>query len=194
MNKWVLLLGCLIAVSSFAQTQRDIWMWTDSNGVTHYTDRPVEGAKKLSFNVSEPVAPPPSAQGVSAAAATSATEAPTEVEYRSLEIWQPENGESFFEADAAVDVRIRVDPDLADGDRLLLYLDGKLVEGEDNSREHVLTGVDRGAHSLTAVILDPKGNERIRSEPRVFHRKQPTIIAPAAVGPNVRPPARPRPR
>lgn len=192
MNKWVLLLGCLIATTTVAQTQREIWMWTDSNGVTHYTDRPVKGAKKLSFSVSEPEAPPPPPPGASVAPTEQA--APEAVKYRSLEIWQPENGESFFEADSVVNVRMRVDPDLAEGDRLLLYLDGKLVEGPEGSLEYALEGIDRGAHSVTAVILDPRGNEKIRSEPRVFHRKQPTIISPQAVGPNVRPPQRPRPR
>ena len=193
MNKWVLLLGCLIAATTVAQTQREIWMWTDSNGVTHYTDRPVPGAKKLSFSVSEPEAPPPPAPGTTSEVPAEPA-APEAVKYRSLEIWQPENGESFFEADTVVNVRIRVEPDLAEGDRLLLYLDGKLVEGPEGSLEYALEGIDRGAHSLTAVILDPRGNEKIRSEPRVFHRKQPTIISPRAVGPNVRPPQGPRPR
>jgi hypothetical protein len=41
------------------------------------------------------------------------------------------------------------------------------------------------------VIFDERGNERIRSQPRVFHVRQPTINAPAAVGPNLRPPAPP---
>jgi hypothetical protein len=31
------------------------------------------------------------------------------------------------------------------------------------------------------------GKEKIRSEPRVFHIKQPTVIQPQAVGPNLKP-------
>ena len=78
------------------------------------------------------------------------------------------------------------------GTRLLLYLDGKLVEGATNSESFTLTNLERGVHSLAAVIPDERGNEKIRSEPRVFHIRQPTINPPAAVGPNLRPPAPPQ--
>jgi hypothetical protein len=114
--------------------------------------------------------------------------------YRSLEIWQPENGESFFGADAAVTVRLRSDPERAAGHSLLLYLDGRLIESATNSDSYTLTNLERGVHSLAAVITDERGDEKIRSQPRVFHVRQPTINAPAAVGPNLRPrPAPPAP-
>jgi len=40
----------------------------------------------------------------------------------------------------------------------------------------------RGAHSLMAAILDAQGNAKIRSEPRVFHVQQPTLIERAPSG------------
>ena len=192
MKKWACFLCCLWAVGAAAQTRTEVWVWKDSNGVTQYSDRPVAGARKLEFTTSEPKAPPP----VTAAEKTAPAEdvAVADVKYRSLEIWQPSNGETFFGADTVVGVRIRMDPDLAEGDTLLLYLDGKLVEGPKNSREYQLSNLDRGVHSITSVITDRKGNEKIRSEPRVFHIRQASVIAPQAVGPNVRPPPRPTPR
>ncbi len=95
------------------------------------------------------------------------------MQYSSLEIWQPANDEAFFGADAEVNVRLRSDPPLAQGDRLLTYLDGTQLEGE-NALEHRLTGLNRGAHSLISVIVDGRGNERIRSAPVVFHMQQTT--------------------
>jgi hypothetical protein len=41
---------------------------------------------------------------------------------------------------------------------------------------------------MSAVILDAKGNEKIRSEPRVFHIRQTSVNPPQAVGPSLRPP------
>ena len=193
MNTRVLLLGCLLALSVQAQeSKRELWKWKDANGVTQYSDRPVPGATRVEMNTSAPVpaaAPaarpaPPAAQGKSAAG----------VQYQSLEIWQPANGESYFGADATVNVRMRSEPSLASGDRLLLYLDGKLIEGATNSYEHTLSNLERGVHSLAAVILDDKGNEKIRSEPRVFHIKLPTTIEPRAVGPALKPQPPPRPQ
>jgi hypothetical protein len=188
-----LLLGCLFALSSQAQeTKRELWTWTDANGVTHFSDRPVPGARQVAVTTSAPqprVAPP---QPESAATSSSPPEAAA-ISYRSLEIWQPTNGESFFGADAAVNVRVRSEPELSQGHTLLLYLDGKLVEGATNSDSYTITDLQRGVHSLAAVITDERGNEKIRSEPRVFHVRQPTVIPPAAVGPNLRPPVTPTP-
>jgi hypothetical protein len=44
------------------------------------------------------------------------------------------------------------------------------------------------------VILDAKGNEKIRSKPVVFHIKQVPASNPANRGPAVRPPPPPTPR
>src|SRR5512139_3400485 len=193
MKTRLLLLGCLVALSVQAQeTKRELWTWKDANGVTQYSDRPVPGAKRVELATSAP--PPAAAAPAPRAGSPAKPNAVASVRYQSLEIWQPENGESFFGADATVNVRLRSEPNLASGDRLLLYLDGKLVEGSENSYEHTLANLERGVHSLAAVILDDKGNEKIRSEPRVFHIKLPTTIEPRAVGPALRPQAPPKPQ
>ena len=192
MKTRVLLFGCLFALAVQAQeSKRELWMWKDANGVTQYSDRPVPGAKKVELHTTAPVAPAPTARP--APATSAAKPAAASVQYQSLEIWQPENGETFFGADAEVNVRLRSEPSLAGSDRLLLYLDGKLVEGAGNSYEHTLSTLERGVHSLAAVILDEKGNEKIRGEPRVFHIKLPTTIEPRAVGPNLKPKPTPLP-
>lgn len=181
-----LLLGCLFALSSQAQeSKHEMWTWTDANGVTHFSDRPIPGARQMAVSTTTP---PPRAEAPQPSAATASSPSQAAVaSYRSLEIWQPANGESFFGADAAVNVRVRSDPELSQGHTLLLYLDGKLVEGATNSDSHTIANLQRGVHSLAAVITDEQGNEKIRSEPRVFHIRQATINPPAAVGPNLRP-------
>lgn len=183
----LLLLGCLFALASQAQdARREMWVWKDANGVTHYSDRPVPGARKLEIAGVTSPNPPPAVAAPGQPAAKPGQ--PAAIEYRSLEIWQPENGESFFGADATVDVRMRSEPDVVANHRLMLYLDGKLVEGAPDALEYNLGNLERGVHSLTAVIVDEKGNEKIRSEPRVFHIRQPSTVPPRAVGPKLRPP------
>lgn len=184
-----LLLGCLFALSSQAQdSRREMWVWKDANGVTHYSDRPAPGARKLEIiGVTSPNPPPVVAAPGQPGQPAAKPGEPAATEYRSLEIWQPENGASYFGADAIVDVRMRSEPEVAATHRLMLYLDGKLVEGGSSALEHNLINLERGVHSLTAVILDEKGNEKIRSQPRVFHIKQPTTISPRAVGPKLKP-------
>ena len=195
MNTRVLLLGCLLALSVQAQeTKRELWKWKDANGVTQYSDRPVPGATKVEMYTSTPA---PSAAPAARPATPAAQEKPAAgVQYQSLEIWQPESEQSFFGADTTVDVRLRSKPDLASGHQLRLFLDGTLVEGGANGSNYTLSNLDRGAHSLEALIVDQEGAVQIRSQPVVFHVMQPTTIEPRAVGPALKPqpPPRPQPR
>ncbi len=91
-------------------------------------------------------------------------------------------------------VSIRSDPDLADGDRMVLYLDGQVVDGPGSAFEYTLSNLDRGAHQLAARIVDSRGREKIRSKDVTFYIKQVANVPPRAVGPNLRPPPRPTPR
>jgi hypothetical protein len=191
MKTSLLILGCLLATASLAQSttmRREVWQWRDENGVTHFSDQPVPGARKIVLSGANPTAAAPSS---AAAAAVTRPAAPAAVRYTRLEIWQPANDEAFFGADAEVNVRLRSDPPLAQGDRLLTYLDGNPLPGE-NALEHRLTGLNRGAHSLMSVIVDARGNERIRSAPVVFHMRQTTVDNPRNLGPAQRP-APPKP-
>lgn len=196
MNTRVLLLaGLLFALSSAAQdSKRELWMWKDANGVTHYSDRPVPGARRVELShVSGPVEAtvPVSPEGP---VPSEDEEEAVPVEYRLLEFLQPTEGQTFFGADATVDVQLRMDPSLAEGHRLALYLDGTLVGGAANATSYTIGNLARGAHTLTAVIQDARGIDLLRSQPRTFNVRQPSTIPPAAVGPNLRPPPKPAPR
>jgi hypothetical protein len=195
-TRWLLLFAGVLAFAGQAQeTTKELWKWTDPNGVVHYSDVPGPGAIKVDLAVTEgqskPAATRPAPTTSSAAAKPAAAQATT---YNVLEIWQPANETSFFEANTTVGVRIRSEPAVASDDSLYLFLDGKLVEGPANSVDYSVSGVERGAHSLTALIQDARGKEKIRSKAVVFYIKQPTTIAPGAVGPNVKPPPTAKPK
>jgi hypothetical protein len=191
------LLAALVAPAQAATTQ--MWVWVDAKGVTHYSDRPVPGAKLISIATMEPSADAPAPMSSppvrSPSPSASTRPAPSTVTYELLEIFQPAADETFFGADAVVDVRVRSEPALASGDQLRLYLDGELIGRENPGAEYSLSGLDRGAHTLTAQIVDSQGTAKILSEPRVFHVRQDTVgTPPRAQGPSLRPPPRPTPR
>jgi hypothetical protein len=194
MNTRVLLLGCLLALSVQAQeSSRELWTWKDANGVVHYSDRPVPGAKKVELAGVTP-SPSTSAATVPAPAAPAQRpRAPAAVQYQSLEIWQPAQDETFFGPDAVVTVRLRSEPGLAAGDRLIVAVDGRRLEGPTNSYEYELANLPRGAHSVEAVIADEFGNTKIQSEKRVFHVRQASVNEPRAVGPSLKPAPPPKP-
>ena len=112
----VLMLGCLLASVSVAQSAskgREVYEWKDANGVTHYSDSPAPGARKIVIVGATPVATPPPPPASSPAAPPARKETTS---YTSLEIWSPSNDESFFGADTIVTVRLRSEPGLATGD------------------------------------------------------------------------------
>lgn len=194
MKTRVLVLAAILCASSIhaQESRRELWTWTDANGVTHFSDRPVPGARRIEMTTSS--SPTPAAEPAPASPSSSpARETAPAVEYRSLEIWEPEQDASFFGADVAVNVRMRMEPDLAPGHRIFLFLDGQRIDGATDALEHTLTELSRGTHSLRAVIWDEGSTELFRSEARVFHVRQPTVNPPAAVGPNLRPQPAPRP-
>lgn len=190
----LLLVGVLCALASVAQaSSRELWTWTDSNGVTHYSDTPVPGAKKLQltgFGAPVPAdSPTPAAQSAS----RNQSDEDDEISYRSIEITQPSEGATFFGADATVSVSIDIDPVPAPAHRLALYFDGKLVQGATNSRQYTIGNLARGTHTLAAVIQDADGTEIARGPTRTFYVQQPSVNNPAAVGPSLRPRPAPTP-
>jgi hypothetical protein len=194
-----LLAACLLSFASQAQESKvQMWTWKDANGVVHYSDTPGPGAVKVDINVSpgQPGAAPSSGsrnQGEGRGEGEPPRDAAQAVTYSMLAITQPANETSYFDADAVVEVQINSEPSLADGDSLYLYVDGKRVGNSGDALSYSLSNVERGAHSINAVIFDAQGKEKIRSQPVVFYMKQTTINSPANTAPGVKPRPKPTP-
>ena len=97
MKTWLVLLGCLLAFTSSAQSsRREVWQWKDANGVTHFSDYPAPGARKIVLNgsPSSTAAEPPASAAVATRSRTQP--AATEIVYQRLEIWSPDSGANFF--------------------------------------------------------------------------------------------------
>lgn len=184
----VLIAGALCALAVTAQSAtREMWTWTDANGVTHYSDTPVQGAKRIQLSGYGAPAASSAASTPAAAGRSAADESGAAAVYRSVEITQPEEGASFFGADAAVNVSIETDPALADGDRVVIYFDGKPMQGDS------IGNLARGAHTMVAVIQNAQGTELLRSATRTIYVQQPSVNNPSAVGPSLRPKPAPLP-
>ncbi len=189
MKTWVLLLGCLLALSSQAQTRREVWQWQDANGVTHFSDYPAPGARKIVLNgapSSSTSAPNAGAEHHCEATRRQALQAKSRT--TRLEIWSP--------GQRRVVLRARCGDQHPDP---LGAGSGRSGPSADVPRRQAAAGrelpwstrspdVERGVHSVTSVIVDRNGKEKIRSAPVVFHMKQTTVTNPRNQGPAVRPP------
>jgi hypothetical protein len=167
-----------------------VWKWVDEQGVTHYSDRPVPGATKVeisSSNRSE-------AQKTDVRGSYTPPPVPDQPQYQDFEISQPSEGQVFINTGGQVSVSIQLNPALAAGDTLALYLDGRLVEGfSENATEYALTDVPRGQHSVLARITDERGREIKTTDAVHFTVRQESIAQPP-VGPAMRPPPKKRTR
>ena len=198
-----LCVGLLALGTATAQQsgKREMWMWKDANGVVHYSDRPAPGATKIHVAATAPAAAAPTPAASSPTPVTPSPDLPqaangqqdgTPGSYKSLTIEQPSNGATYFGADAQVSISVRSEPALAGTDRLVVFLDGKPLEESATSPGTALSGLDRGMHSVYAVILDKSGLEKIRSETIAFNIRIPTADNPRSVGPTLKPKPQPR--
>lgn len=170
---WVLL-GLLLASGAGAATYK----WVDKDGQVHYSDTPVEGAERVDLpelpTYAAPAVPAPRKSGEE-------KERPdARPEYGRFEFVSPKPDQVFWNIAGELPVQLMLEPGLQNGDRINVYLDGKLTENSPTSSLSLtLTEVWRGEHSLRAVVVDAKGTARITAESGPFHVKQHSIQQPS---------------
>lgn len=180
-----LLLLVLLAGSALAS--QTVWKWVDDKGVTHYSDRAVPGATRMEVSGGNKAASTSSNSSFDPPPAAAAAE--PETAYTEFTIWQPSDSETIVNTGGAVTVGIRLQPALKPGHSLFLYMDGKLVEGfPENALSFDLKDVERGTHSVIAVINDSASKRVQESASVTFFVRQHSIAQPP-VGP--RPPPKP---
>lgn len=90
--------------------------------------------------------------------------------YDAVSIASPHDGDTIFDDDGIVSVQILLTPmaALRSDERIVLYLDGNVVEGAE-AGVFVLRDMARGEHSLQAMIVDG-GGKTVRQSPVVRFR------------------------
>jgi hypothetical protein len=168
----LIVMGVLLAASASATTYK----WVDKDGVTHYSDRPAPGAEVVDLQSAQTFTPsgPRAGRGQPRAADTD-----REFHYTKLDLWKPENGETFQNAGNSITARLRLEPDLQPGHSIWLYLDGKRVDGLPGAGDTFsLNDVFRGTHTLAAVVTDQSGKQLATSQTVTFYMHQASVQAP----------------
>jgi len=156
----------------------EIYRWTDSNGVTHFSDKPHSGAKKLG-HVEAPVvqSEPPA---MPASGADDSGNKTVQASYQSIAFEQPAPQATIRNNPGQVNVTLAIKPGLKPGDRIALEMDGKPVSGSPFRDTGVtLHGINRGSHTLRAHIIDAQGNTLIKADPVTFYMHRPSVNLPA---------------
>ena len=179
MRTALILFGVFVAAAASATTYK----WVDSKGVTHYSDRPQPGAQIVELQQAQTFDAPTPAQRPSTRNQQAATDS---VDYQ-LDVWKPENDETFQNTGNVVSVRLRLDPELQEGHAIWIYVDGKRVDGLPGSgTSFEVPNVARGTHTLTVVVADRNGTSLTSSPAITFHLHQPSLLAPNRARPTPR--------
>jgi Domain of unknown function (DUF4124) len=164
------LLGYLtvVALMYCATASAEIYRWKDEEGNVIYSDTPQPGAEivELSEPTIVPGQPVPSAADATSGKAEKLQAKP----YESVTITRPTDEQTFWDNVANIGVTINLRPALQAGfgHKLQLLFDGQAVGKPGSGRSFTLPGVERGAHTLQAVILDTDGQVFARSPITTF--------------------------
>lgn len=169
----LVLLGFLCA--PFA-TAGEAYVWTDDEGVVHYSDRPVPGARKIELaepNTSQSPAPR-RPQAATDAAGQEPAEETAPFRYESLEVASPAAEETLWNIGGVLNVSLALNPPLQPGHQVRVYFDGNTQIVPSTSFQ--LNEVWRGVHNLQAEVLDETGRMMIRSRTNRFYVQQNSVL------------------
>ena len=147
-----LALLALLLFPMFTVSANQLYTWTDENGVVHYSDKPVVGARSQAQPQSANVVPRLN-DGVLPSTAGPAQQAGFKLSIRS-----PQHEETIRDNLGRVVVSgMSVPQEVPQGFSYRLRMDGQLVSEPVATPEFNLSNVNRGEHKLKLELLDPLG-------------------------------------
>jgi hypothetical protein len=180
----VALLACA-GLGTAAYGSATLYKWVDSDGVTHYSDRPAPGAVQVHIANAQTYKSIP----VTAPNQRTPSGTPRGAKYSRVQITSPTDGQSFVDTGGKVDVAADVAPALAPANQLWFQIDGTRQPEPAGPGYTASFEVARGTHTAAAVITDADGHELITSAPVTFYVLQHSVAAPPR-GPAITPPAK----
>ncbi len=167
----VFLALCLVAA---APAVAQVYKWVDEAGVTHYSDRPRDGAEIVELGDYT------RSTGARIYRAPAATPEPPEpapaeesVRYDRLVVSSPAAEQTLWNIEGVLSVSLALSPGLQNGHQVRVYFDGapRIVSGTSFQLEEVW----RGVHNLQAEVIDETGKLLIRSPAVRFYVQQTTV-------------------
>lgn len=169
------LIAVLMGLSTAAHAAT-VYRWVDENGTIHYSDTPHTDAETIKLKEPNTYDAPANLPKIEPRQESPAQEA----QYQSLTLTQPEPESTIWNNQGEFTASIRLEPalDTAAGHTIQFKLDGDVV-ATTQSRQWHFSGVNRGAHTVQAVVVDDRGKALIQSEPVTLYLHQQSINLPA---------------
>ena len=147
-----------------------IFSWRDAKGIVHYGDSAPESVQARVVDLPELTIVKDYGklyQPILTRKEKGIKKKKKNVIYKKFSILAPKNKQAIRANDGDVTVMLALKPKLLPKHQLSIFLDGKQM-AEGNLRMVNLTNLDRGEHSVYAVIKGEKGKEIIKSKRVTF--------------------------
>ena len=174
------LLLILVSGTVFAEVYR----WIDENGNTVYSDQPVGNAEQIVLPeastyspVVVPLATSDDSDEMAEEVGSEDDEMPPAPSYQ-LQIASPQDDEAIRVNNGNLTVNIQIRPPLSQkrGDMIQLRMNGLPYGEPRNGLSFNLANVDRGTHTLSAVVMNASGEQLAQSPSIKFHLQRNTIL------------------
>ena len=184
---------CFLLVIAANVSIAGIYKYTDEQGNVHFTDKPVSGAKKIKENKPS-VAPAPKTSYKPSSSSkprtrttvkvfkTEAKEQPKQKpkakRYKSIKIVSPKNDQAYRSNNGNVEFVYSISPPLQTKfkHKIKLVFDGKKLPGQWETSTISLMNLDRGTHTISAIVIDKKGKKLIQSSTTTFHLLRHSVL------------------
>jgi hypothetical protein len=170
----VALLFMAVATATSTAGGTITYRWVDADGI-HYSDQPHPGAEQITltrapaYSSGQDQSPPASARPSRAANDAA------DFRYDSCAVVQPAQDQVLVNV-RSVTISVQANPPKRSSDRVVLSLDGRSVEPENNDQqEFSFTAIDRGTHTISASIRGADGMSLCQTAALSFHVRQPAL-------------------
>ncbi len=154
------MLCCLYLLSAHAE----VYKWFGSDGAVHFSDQPYPGAEKVE------ISPVQIVPAIRASGRGKAQQSGAAAGYDGFAFITPGNEQVIRSNDGTVNISMALEPPLrsGNGDRVTVKLDGVAMRGPA-PMSFKYPGLDRGTHTLQAIVVDANGKQLIQTDTVTFH-------------------------
>ncbi len=158
----------------------EIYQWVAPDGTITFSNQPHPGAKKLDVPPLPTYKPPPLPKPSRPLESASPSPQQEGHAYEHLQVLIPAPDATVWSDQDTLPVKLKMDPPLkaTAGDKVVVTLDGKVLDATFRANSFQIAPVYRGTHSLQVKIEDNHGNTLIQSSPVTFHMRHHSLIAP----------------
>lgn len=172
MYKKTLLVSLMMVICA---SNAQIYKWTDSQGVIHFSDNPHSGAETVKTLEVQTYSSPEPALSAQADKSDTIKKKSQPAHYKEIAITQPQNEQTIRNNQGALSVIATLSPELFPGNQTQLLLDGHPVGNPQKQLSFEVSGIDRGSHTLQVQVIDNQGKSIIVSERITVFMQRPRV-------------------